>query len=100
MGEFSSVILRIHKSDLICNSECTENNNKAISYSVSNTAFQYHYSQLSNAQNDLWSHPWRNVILSMSLSVCGELETRVARIIRRLSNDSAQISRDSTLSEM
>lgn len=64
------------------------------------TALQYDSSQLSNAQKDLWPHPWRNVILFMPLSVHRELETRAARIIRRLPNDHAQTSRDYALSEM
>lgn len=59
-------------------------------------ALQYDWSQLSNAQNDLWPHPWRNVILFMSLSVRGELGARAARIIRSLPNDDAQTSREIT----
>lgn len=63
-------------------------------------ALQYDWSQLSNAQNDLWPHPWRNVILFMALSARGELGARAARIIRSLPNDDAQTSRDYALSEM
>lgn len=64
------------------------------------TALQYDQSQLSNAQNDLWPHPWSYVILLMLLSVHGELETRAAGVIRRLANDNARTGGDYALSEM
>lgn len=71
-----------------------------LSVTLEAMALQYDQGQPSNAQNDLWPHPWRNVILFMLLSVHGELETKAARIIRRPPNDNALTSGDYILSEM
>lgn len=80
--------------------EATTGPSAILSVTLEATALQYDQSQLSNAQDDHRPHPWRNVILFMLLSVHEELEARAARVIRRLPNDKAWMSRDCALSEM